>query len=552
MFLPKRMGKMNLTNFRAAYNRIEVLAPDVFLPNLCLSLRLLWLSSNNILELPESITELAGIEHLQLDSNPLHSPPAGLLTEGLSAVQQYMRIRVERIAELHTLICDAGFACDLDALTPVTCNAITSETGYLSRNDLRDIDKAFGQYINEDFYHYSPTAKELVRRVLELRETREQELYQLLIAELFKRIEAHEDRDVFSDRVFKRHVTRPWGRLNESVGCFAITLDAVLKNCPSNTFVKAWRECFWDEAKKNLPRSIFVYSKEMLKKALVDTRAAYGKVACFEDEVYDGCECINWKDGTEIRHPAGECVVKSLVIVKIMYTREEGQRRNAEEQEIFDAFLDILGQVRRFMASNHGTTQLLDELKKRKMMYGVGIGESDIKIRQATIVLKSKMDLLKFAEQRKQQFEDGEPKHYHNLSSAAEAVELVDKAKQAIKDQENTIKDQMKKKQMLLIKKDKTPTPILTEEAMKNLVEKYCFIVYNEIQLKRRQQAIKYGWRRPWDGLDGEAFVTWASSRGLRAAGRHEIPSNKIKYEAMIDPDEEDELFGCNDDRELK
>ncbi len=46
-----------------------------------------------------------------------------------------------------------------------------------------------------------------------------------------------------------------------------------------------------------------------------------------------------------MRHPKGECVVPGLVVVKIIYTREEACRRKEEDKEVSEAFRKTNKQV---------------------------------------------------------------------------------------------------------------------------------------------------------------------------------------------------------------
>lgn len=43
------------------------------------------------------------------------------------------------------------------------------------------------------------------------------------------------------------------------------------------------------------------------------------------------------------------------------------------------------------------------------------------------------------------------------------------------------------------------------------------------------------GWRRPWDGMDGEDFVEWAKSFKRIAAGRHERPENVVCFHSFAE-----------------
>ena len=51
---------------------------------------------NNLLELPSSLYKIDVKCLLEADYNPLISPPAYLLSEGLDVIQNYLKIRVSR------------------------------------------------------------------------------------------------------------------------------------------------------------------------------------------------------------------------------------------------------------------------------------------------------------------------------------------------------------------------------------------------------------------------------------------------------------------------
>lgn len=48
--------------------------------------------------------------------------------------------------------------------------------------------------------------------------------------------------------------------------------------------------------------------------------------------------------------------------------------------------------------------------------------------------MKLKQELLAFAQQRKVQFEEGEPFHFHSLANAEEAIVLVTEAEREVDD----------------------------------------------------------------------------------------------------------------------
>lgn len=71
------------------------------------------------------------------------------------------------------------------------------------------------------------------------------------------------------------------------------------------------------------------------------------QIARFEDITFDFCECVDARTGEELRHPKGECVVPGLVVVKIIYTAEEAERRKAEDREVIEVFEKTRKQARR-------------------------------------------------------------------------------------------------------------------------------------------------------------------------------------------------------------
>lgn len=58
-----------------------------------------------------------------------------------------------------------------------------------------------------------------------------------------------------------------------------IALSAVLEDTEPNPFVEEFRPALWTETSETLPRSVFDYSVESLKKGLLSLRSAYGPVS---------------------------------------------------------------------------------------------------------------------------------------------------------------------------------------------------------------------------------------------------------------------------------
>ncbi|CAM9220260.1 unnamed protein product [Ectocarpus sp. 4 AP-2014] len=533
--LPPGFGALRLRSLKLSYNRLETLRHEVFRPKLNGTLRQLWLSNNNLLQLPDSFVELSKVQEVQMDSNPYKSPPPELLAEGITTVMQYVRVRIHRIDLLHKLILNRGFDTCLEALVPQCCMVLMSNTGYLTPPDLDEFDKAINRFINGDFYRHPLTAETILDVVQDLRATRKKEFYERMVAHLMAQIFFEETRDVFSENVFCRHTTRPWGRRGGPVGCLAIALSALFEDTPKNAFVEEFRPAFWTEALKTLPRTVFEYSQKALRKALLTLRSAYGPIATFEDLTFEFCECIDPNTGEEIRHPKGECVVPGLVVVKIIYTAQEALRRKEEEKEVFKAFKKTDTQVRKWIKTKQGSTRVTDEVKKRKAVQSFRVGIIDASIAQLQGLATLKQELLVFAQQRKTQFENGEPFHFHSLANTEEATALVENAEKEVNDKRDEIEALELEKTHLKVKL-KERVPEIATQVEDSLVDKYCYVEYTKIFNRNRTRALKEGWRRPWDGMDGEDFGKWAKERNCVAADRHERPENVAEYRAMEVP----------------
>ena len=128
--LPKGMGNLKLTMLKCAHNRLEKLEPDFLFPNLAENIECLWVSNNNMLELPAMFNNVGNLRELHLDYNPLRSPPPELLAEKMEVIVQYCRIRAERVKEMLNLLVDEyGFDAEPLNFTPIARDCLTGNTG---------------------------------------------------------------------------------------------------------------------------------------------------------------------------------------------------------------------------------------------------------------------------------------------------------------------------------------------------------------------------------------------------------------------------------------
>ena len=85
---------------------------------LALSLKCLWLDSNLLQELPESFQNFKGLGAVQIENNPMRSPPAEIAVRGPVALAKYCKLRVERMHKTTAAFNAAGIHFNDHLLAP--------------------------------------------------------------------------------------------------------------------------------------------------------------------------------------------------------------------------------------------------------------------------------------------------------------------------------------------------------------------------------------------------------------------------------------------------
>jgi len=546
--LPPGMGNLRLSELRVSHNRLEVLDEDLMDPNLKHSVEVLRFSNNNLLELPPIFDSAPKLKQLLIDYNPMVSPPSSLLEESLETVLQYMRLRTERFREVSGLLESYGFEVEPDNFHPVARGALVGNTGFLTPADQAHFDKNIDAYINGEFYQCELSAAELVDNLDNLRHERGYVFNSLIIQELVGvcRQEFTKSLDVpprkrFSANVLRGEgVRRPWGRGGEKVRCYAITLESLLEDAqPNPKFVRRYRPSLFALAVQKLPITVFDYKPDMLRKAVQDFEGPYGMVGEIEDAVtFEEDEYFDAFGKHRATFPA---VLPALVVTRIVYTGSEARRRQEEDEELWVAFKDMERDLADWVSSRTGQKRLSQATKFRHREVATAVTEGETKKREATAELaRAEQEVLDVAE-RRQDFEDGKPFFDHRIGSLEQAIELGNAADEAVKIkkaelneliaqvEENHRKLQMNKKQKVYW-------------CTKDLKRKYGHVVWKELVEQKRQEAREQGWRRPWDGVDGEAYEAWAELQ-YRVENNLAKPPPLEEWEILEeDPDDRDDF----------
>ena len=123
----------------------------------------LWLDGNQMVELPESFCELTSLKDIRLSYNPIISPPAELASEGIQSIQQYCRIRKDRLARIQVLLKEQHFDINPEQIKPITKDFLVGGLGYLSLKDIGEMNKRVDSFVNGRIYLQAISAGALVK-----------------------------------------------------------------------------------------------------------------------------------------------------------------------------------------------------------------------------------------------------------------------------------------------------------------------------------------------------------------------------------------------------
>ena len=518
--LPIGIGNLNLSTFKLAHNRLEYLEDDCLRPNLINTLAVFWVTANNLIELPHSFVDMKALDDMRIEYNPMRSPPMDLVQEGMQTVMQYCRIRSSRVNELAELLEEVGFETDVDNFTPEAKNVLTGETGFLTPDDLREFDSAVDSFCNGKYYLYPAPAIEMRDKVDDLRFEREAVFYHMILEAMLRvmsdeiKIRSNEETKVlsrFSENVLRDDLVRPWGRDREKVNCYAIPITVLLKETRKNYFVSEDRPSLYGCVKENLPDTIFEYTDDVLKDATKNFKGPYGEVAFWDEKVpYENCECIDEKTGEEAKHLP--CVVRSMVMVKTIYSAAESKRRAEEEVALEGHFTTIEANIQAWVDTTAGLKSLGSEVLARSKRVTRALEVSKKKVSE---IVKKDLPAMqsqnKVAHQRKKDFDNGKAKVFHKIATPEEALSVVTDADLLLKNMEDQLKEE--KQTFTDLRVESFSTRLAKEDlCLGELRAKYCFEVF-ELKYKRgRELAKQRGWRRPWDGPDGRDFELYQNA----------------------------------------
>jgi hypothetical protein len=134
------------------------------------------MQANKLQELPVAFGHLGTLEMVELEGNPLRSPPPEILLQGMTAIHAYLQKRIKRIEELKMLLTSASYRFHTDHFTPTTQDLfLSASTPFLTPADVRAFETQVDQYVNGAFYRWKDTrAVDIVNGLVQLQFQRAQ------------------------------------------------------------------------------------------------------------------------------------------------------------------------------------------------------------------------------------------------------------------------------------------------------------------------------------------------------------------------------------------
>ena len=532
--MPISLSELKLKSLLLGHNRLISLPDESFIGSLGRTLTHLSIAENNLLELPASIFQINPNALFEADYNPLISPPAYILSEGLGVLQNYLHVRLERIHELEDLLDEEGFGFVKENATPISNEVLDEGTGYLTPQDLIEFDAAVDEYLNGNYFRCPSSGYEITDKLVQLREDRENQLYLTILRVLSNVCLSHKKDKRFGKAVMTK-TTRPWGRKGEECSCTVLSLFALLNDTPTGgKYQKDGRESIVSEVEKTLPEMPFPFSVDMLKDALKLYSSPYGQVAEMDEFEFERCDCINLETLRPERH--NPCRKPAVIFLNSIITDEEALRREMEEADLVSRYEYIDEAIRRYLNSPDGRIHLKKEcIHRRKLLYEEINLRTEMKFMEEKGLSKANKFLEKM-KKRVEMYREGVPYDVHEISSDAQADQVLDNAERKLARANarfttllGSLEIAMKKKDM-----DEQSWRLATVE---DLVIKYCHLEYEEIIKRYRKISISNEWNRPWDGVDGAEFNRWKN----RLSGTDLGIAGMTMEQALVKLEEEDE-----------
>ncbi|KAG7393456.1 Immunoglobulin super member 10 [Phytophthora boehmeriae] len=511
------------------------------------TLQRLEMQSNRLERLPMSFgAALSELEIVESDGNPFRSPPAQVMRCGAKFIRAYLTKREQRVDEIAALLTALGLNFNRETFDrPIMRHLLPSDVPltnlpFLTAKHLEAFDRAIDSYVNGAFYLPPPPkgAGPMLRRgadiMQELLLTTHFDLAQrhhrTILDELLRLLALIREKRWADKTDFRYDLLRPWGRHGEQVGVYMVR-GAILfpddyesadhatqppvspgKELPNILRVVETR------TQRGFPPEPFVENNRTardVERALDQYVGHYGPVGVAHIRVPMRCSCEGLLRFGKMHDP---CEQRGWTMVRVLYTDEEVARRELDEQRLRDAQDALLPQIRAFLDTPEGEKRFLREVKNAKDSLRIHLRALAVQLKRH----RAKWKPLAKAYAREEKVEK-------KLERAAQKAAKSKKPGEAVpgKKQEtlSEVKARVARREKLEFAAARVREDIeelergkarlgqghaaFREEVERVLLEKVGVTVRHHLVRQQRDKAIAMDWRRPWDGIDGRAFLRY-------------------------------------------
>jgi len=200
-----------------------------------------------------------------------------------------------------------------------------------------------------------------------LRDKRENDLYELILNTIHKVILrlTTENPKSYSAAIYKKDM-RPWGRKGEQAQVHIISWPAIINSAPKSSYHHEGRPAIIDFVRESLPPMPFPLTIELLSDAVKLFSSPFGQVAEMEEIEFNKCDCVEEKKGRVRPSMHKPCRKTALVVLSSIYTSEEANRREEEDEVFMEMFEEIEEQIRFWVQTDEGKVVLKKVCKQRR------------------------------------------------------------------------------------------------------------------------------------------------------------------------------------------
>lgn len=377
--LPLSLSVPPIRDLSIAGNHFATFPPVVTL--LGTTLKRLDMQTNRLERLPINFgSALATLTHLESDGNPLRLPPAQVMRLGMKVIQRYLEKRQERVDEIVALLDAMGLYYDRTTFDRSVVQHLLppqSSLPFLTSDHLTAFDCAVDTYVNGPFY-LPPSFgnRRSFRRGVDLCHEMvllthfqlAQSHHRTVLTELLQLLTLLRQKRWADKTELRYDLQRPWGRRGELVDVFTVRQSLLFPkdDCEDRDAFPSIFQVIETRTQRGFPPEPFVAHQRTFQdvaNALTEFVGPYGPIGIVHENVPLRCACNELLQYGKMHDP---CRQRGFTIVSVLYSEDESERREVDDQMVREAQKDLLSNIRTFLETREGQEHFFDEVKRIK------------------------------------------------------------------------------------------------------------------------------------------------------------------------------------------